>query len=137
VFNAPPMKTSMETLSIMQNQYPERLGCAILFAPPKLFTVFWAMVTPFLDARTTAKIHFVDAATAHGQAELRKLFDLSQLDSSLGGTASQPWDFQAWGAWVSASEADAKRAEAVAAAAALHEQQQRANAAAEAAAAAA
>lgn len=131
------MKTSMETLHILQNHYPERLGCAILFAPPKLFQVFWAVVHPFLDARTAAKIHFVDVATTHGRQELAKLFDLSQLDKSLGGTATQPWDFAAFSARVTAAEQEARRAEAAAIAAALQEQQERAHAEAAAAAAAA
>jgi hypothetical protein len=118
VLNAPPMKTSMDTLAIMQNHYPERLGCAILFAPPKLFQVFWAVVHPFLDARTAAKIHFVDVATQHGRDELASLFGpaLAKLDKSLGGSAVQPWDFPAFTAWVTAAEEEAKRAEAAAAA---------------------
>lgn len=36
---APPMKTSMETLRIMQDHYPERLGEAICYKPPTLWTV--------------------------------------------------------------------------------------------------
>ena len=107
----------MDTLGIMQNHFPERLGVAILFVPPKFFQVCWSVVHPFLDARTNAKIRFVDPSTAAGRTELATLLDLSQLDTSLGGTASQPWDFAAFRAWVSGEEREARAAEAAAVAA--------------------
>jgi hypothetical protein len=49
IFNAPPMKTSQETLSILQNQYPERLHRAYLIRPPFYFSIFWSLISPFID----------------------------------------------------------------------------------------
>ena len=129
--NAPPTKTSMETLHILLNHYPERLGGAVLLSPPALFSVLWAMVQPFLDSRTTSKIHFIDPATAAGQAKMQALLDLPLLDATLGGTGKEgrlPFDYKAYEArvteeervWVAsekkaASEARALQAEAEAA----------------------
>ena len=112
LLNAPPIKTSLATLHILQDQYPERLGQAILLSPPTLFSVAWKVIAPFLDARTTAKIHFVDPATDDGRTTLASLLDTSLLDVSLGGTGSMPWSFDAFVARVTAAEAEAKRAEA-------------------------
>jgi hypothetical protein len=83
-------------------------------------------VHPFLDARTAAKIRFIDATTASGAAELAALIDVAQLDSSLGGTAQLPWDFGAFSARAAAEEAEAAAQE-------LAAQQQAAQAAAQAA----
>ena len=112
LLNAPPIKTSLATLHILQDQYPERLGQAILVSAPTLFLVSWKVIAPFLDARTTAKIHFVEPTTEEGRATLASLVDPSQLDASLGGTGSMPWDFAAFTARVTAAETEAKRAEA-------------------------
>jgi len=112
VWNAPPTKTSMETLSILQNHFPERLGSAVLLNPPRLFSVLWAMIGPFLDARTVAKIHFIDLSAPKGKEELAKSFDPALLHTSLGGSCETPaaagylpWDAAEYDAWAAAEEA--------------------------------
>lgn len=39
--NATPMKTSMLSLRILQNHYPETLGVAYFMSPPFMFKGFW------------------------------------------------------------------------------------------------
>lgn len=39
--NAPPVTLAMKTLNILQNHYPERLGLAVCYHPPKLFSITW------------------------------------------------------------------------------------------------
>lgn len=39
--NSPSMKTSMRTLNILQNHYPETLGVAYFLSPPFMFRGFW------------------------------------------------------------------------------------------------
>ena len=39
--NAPPISIAMKTLNILQNHYPERLGLAVCYHPPRLFQLTW------------------------------------------------------------------------------------------------
>lgn len=49
---ATPVKTTQETAHVLQNHYPERLGIAILYNPPRIFETFWQVsnnkLHPFL-----------------------------------------------------------------------------------------
>ena len=39
--NAPPISMAMKALNILQNHYPERLGLAVCYHPPRLFQLTW------------------------------------------------------------------------------------------------
>lgn len=39
--NAPPLKVSMHCNHVLQNHYPERLGLAICYHAPTLFSLTW------------------------------------------------------------------------------------------------
>jgi len=80
LLNAPSMKTSMDTLSILQNHYPERLFRAYCINPPFIMHGFWAVISPFIDPVTRDKIHMV-----HDTKELLKVVDRGQLEQGLGG----------------------------------------------------
>lgn len=41
ITNNVPLKSARETISILQNHYPERLGIAFLYNPPRIFEAFW------------------------------------------------------------------------------------------------
>ena len=38
---APPLSTTRTTVHILQNHYPERLGAALCYYPPRLFSYTW------------------------------------------------------------------------------------------------
>ncbi|KAL5570466.1 hypothetical protein UlMin_027041 [Ulmus minor] len=44
-----PIKSTQETIHILQNHYPERLDVAFLYNPPWSFEAFWNIVKYFLD----------------------------------------------------------------------------------------
>jgi hypothetical protein len=94
--NAPPFKTSLETLKILQDYYCERLGEALLLNPPGVFRFLWKLIRPFIDKRTLAKINFLPRN--YKQCDLLKeRFNLEELDTALGGTGDFPYDHESYG----------------------------------------
>ncbi|KAK1391419.1 Random slug protein 5 [Heracleum sosnowskyi] len=49
------VKSSRDTISILQNYYPEILAVAFLYNPPRIFEPFWKVVKYFLDTKTFHK----------------------------------------------------------------------------------
>ena len=105
--NQPPWKVSMQTLSIVQNHYPERLGRAVNFQPPLLFEIFYKAIRPFVDPVTREKLVFLHQNT-DGSEGMEKQFDMSELDEPIGGGLPEDgmWDFE--GYRVKMKEADVK-----------------------------
>lgn len=104
---APGRRETLEVLHILQDHYFERLGSAVVFNPPRVFALFWAMVHPFLDARTASKVHFLSSAKDPLRARdvLASVFeDLSLLEHSLGGDCPSEFDHAAYGARMSAED---------------------------------
>ena len=92
IFTAPPMNTSRATLSILQDQYPERLHKAYLIRPPFYFNVFWGMISPFIDVKTREKIVFLPSDPEGQRNELTKDIDMSQVERSIGGDDDLEFD---------------------------------------------
>jgi len=84
--HTPPMKTSKETLVILQNHYPERLFCAYAIRPPGIFHTFLTLVTPFIDSVTRKKICLVkNSQLANADNPFFAAIDKSILEVSVGG----------------------------------------------------
>lgn len=80
---AGPVRTVQEIAHVLQNHYPERLGTAILFDPPRLFETFWLIVKPFLDTKTAKKVKFVRSTDPASMKLVNDLFDCSTLEELL------------------------------------------------------
>jgi polyribonucleotide 5'-hydroxyl-kinase len=78
--NAPPIRTALATMEILQNHYPERLGKSICWRAPSLFSVTWKAVGPLVDPVTRQKIAFVEDAAAVGRH-----FDPEHVEECCGG----------------------------------------------------
>ncbi|XP_071737732.1 uncharacterized protein [Rutidosis leptorrhynchoides] len=79
------IKSTKETAHILQDHYPERLGQAILYNPPKLFEPFWKVVKPFLEPKTANKVKFVYADDPNTKNIMESLFYIDKLESAFGG----------------------------------------------------
>ncbi|KAF6003693.1 hypothetical protein F1559_004568 [Cyanidiococcus yangmingshanensis] len=91
--NAPSIKVQRQTLKILQDYYPERLGIAVCIDSPTIFWTFFEIIKPFIDPRTAAKIHFCSrkgkvGTNQHMQTFMRQLFHPDQLELELGGRST-------------------------------------------------
>lgn len=93
LLNAPPLKTTRETLSILQAHYPERLSVSLMYKAPSLFSYLWRAISPFIDPVTNRKIVFVDKGPK-GKETLSKYFQFSTLDKSFGGMGPSDFVFE-------------------------------------------
>ncbi|XVE62442.1 hypothetical protein DITRI_Ditri06bG0118500 [Diplodiscus trichospermus] len=90
------VKVTRETAHILQDHYPERLGLAILYNPPKIFESFWKMVKPFFEPKTYKKLIFVYSDDPMSLKIMEELFDLDKLDAAFGGRNAGGFDYQAY-----------------------------------------
>jgi polyribonucleotide 5'-hydroxyl-kinase len=82
--NMPSARVSLQTLSILQNHYPERLGLAVCYHPPSLFQLTWRATKPFIDPVTHKKIAFINPGES-GREVMAQHFDMSQIEQCMGG----------------------------------------------------
>ncbi|CAA0809787.1 Sec14p-like phosphatidylinositol transfer family protein [Striga hermonthica] len=87
------VKVTRETARVLQDHYPERLGIAILYNPPKVFESFWLLVKPFLEHKTYKKVKFVYSDHPPSMKVMESLFDLDKLESAFGGKGTEAFDY--------------------------------------------
>jgi hypothetical protein len=88
------VQISLDCLHVLLDHYPERLGVAYALNPPKVFSVFWKILTPFMNEVTINKIKFVS-----GPKEYPALFthiDKSILEKIYGGDKDYEYNHQQW-----------------------------------------
>jgi len=73
LFTAPSLATTRETIDMVCNQYPERLGHCIMYKAPAIFTAFWKAARNLLDPATAARITFISGDTSVGSDNDRAL----------------------------------------------------------------
>lgn len=79
------VKSTRETAHVLQEYYPERLGVAILYNPPKFFEPFYTLVKPFLEPKTADKVKFVYSSDSNTMKIIEDTFDVDKLESAFGG----------------------------------------------------
>lgn len=89
-----PIKTARETISVLQNHYPQRLAVAFLYSPPRIFEAFWKIVKYFLDPKTIQKVQFVYPKNKDSVELMRSYFDVDNLPTEFGGKATIQYDHE-------------------------------------------
>ena len=56
LWSSPPMATTKETIDMVTNQFPERLGHCVMFKAPMIFGGLWSAVKGFIDPKTAGKV---------------------------------------------------------------------------------
>ncbi|CAI9266505.1 unnamed protein product [Lactuca saligna] len=101
------IKTTKETAHILQDHYPERLGLAILYNPPRFFEPFWRVVKPFLEPKTANKVKFLYSDDPNTKNIMESMFYIDRLESAFGGKNEAKFDLKIYAARM--KEDDAKR----------------------------
>ncbi|KAF5735206.1 Sec14p-like phosphatidylinositol transfer family protein isoform 1 [Tripterygium wilfordii] len=88
------VKVTRETAHVLQDHYPERLGLAILYNPPKIFESFWKVVKPFLETKTYKKVKFVYSDDPQSLKPMEEIFDMDKLECSFGGKNTAVFNYE-------------------------------------------
>lgn len=91
--NSPPFAVTKQSISVLQNHYPERLGHAVVVQPPCIFKLAWNALYPFLDSETRSKIMFVKCGTDVVRS-LKGVLGIECLDQSMGGSRPGEYDLE-------------------------------------------
>lgn len=88
--NAVSLGTAKKFLDVLGNHYPERLGRAVIFQPPRFFVAFYNLVSPFIDPVTKAKVAFVNPDTPPAVAASEQT-DKQSSDTAAPNNNNSPW----------------------------------------------
>lgn len=88
--NAPHPGVTLQVLQVLANHYPERLHKAYFVDAPGIFSVFFKMMSPFVDPVTRSKVEFVQSRDylPHAKASATGSSSWGSWASSMLGTSS-------------------------------------------------
>jgi hypothetical protein len=85
---------SLDCLHTLQNHYPERLGVAFVVNPPRVFSAFWKILTPWMNETTLNKIKFVGGHKDYPL--IMEHVDKAILEKTYGGELDRDYDHAAF-----------------------------------------
>ncbi|XP_019429248.1 PREDICTED: random slug protein 5-like [Lupinus angustifolius] len=90
------LKFTKEIAQVLQGHYPERLGLAIFYNPPKIFESFLKMAKPFLEPSTLKKVTFAYPNNSRSCILIEELFDKDKLETYFGGKNTAGFNYEAY-----------------------------------------
>jgi len=77
---------AQNSLNILQNHYPERLGILCIINSPWYFSMLYTLLSPLLNSVTKKKIHWISGTSPEQLFEpLSNFIDPEQLEEKYGG----------------------------------------------------
>jgi hypothetical protein len=77
------LAVARQSLDILQNKYPERLGRLFVINTPWMFSMLFTMILPFLSTKTKNKISWLKGDEAEIRKQLADAIDDDVIDSKL------------------------------------------------------
>jgi hypothetical protein len=71
--NIPPISSTTETIHMVCNCYPERLGHCIAYQPPAIFGMVYHTIKRLLDPKTVSKLIFISGDVSEGSVNDLKM----------------------------------------------------------------
>ncbi|KAL9652760.1 hypothetical protein ABK040_010793 [Willaertia magna] len=104
--SVPSVSDAKKTIEILSSHFPERLGMCFIVNPPKIFGMFYKLVSGFIPPITKSKIKI-----CYKKDDLKSIFepyiDLNQLDKRYGGLVENKFNHDEM--WKEECELDEKR----------------------------
>lgn len=98
MWNAPPLKTTIATLRMLQNHYPNCLGLALIVDAPFAFNAVWHVISPLINHVTRHKIKFVSRGSLM-DGELSEVVQGSDIEEEYGGSTSHEFNREEYIVW--------------------------------------
>jgi hypothetical protein len=90
--NMVPISVAKEAISILSDQYPERLGVCYFVDTPMVFTLFYKAISPFINPVTKNKIKFVNGDVTEKRKILSQHFNMKDLHVRYGGESEAKYE---------------------------------------------
>ncbi|XP_021956536.2 SEC14-like protein 4 [Folsomia candida] len=99
IMNKEVVEIILDAARSFEANYPETLKSGFNINCPKVFTVLFNLIKPFLTERTLSKISIFDSNSSKWRPQLEKVVDLGLLPEKYGGSREKigkisptPWD---------------------------------------------
>jgi hypothetical protein len=84
------LDTVIQLVQLYEANYPELLRRVFVINAPKIFSILYSMVEPFMHERTRSKIQIFSHDSVQWKAALLTDIDPDQLPAMYGGTMTDP-----------------------------------------------
>jgi len=84
------IEIQVETIKSIEHNYPDNYRRVFVVNAPKLFTIFYPMIKPFISPITASKFRFYGCDRDQWKAALLTEIDADQLPIHYGGTLADP-----------------------------------------------
>ena len=86
----PALDTAIQLVQLYEGNYPELLRRVYVINAPKIFSVLYSMLKPFMHEKTKNKIQIFGHDSKQWRTAIQEDFDPEELPACYGGTKTDP-----------------------------------------------